>query len=105
MNQEQQGDGHLQNFKSCRQPLNLVIPRSAAPRNLKAYAEAKSRSLVTLEPGLKNTYASTFLNSNFRVAVRPEKLACTRIEESGSAESSTSIFISASPAASVTTCV
>jgi hypothetical protein len=42
---------------------------------------------------------------NLRVAVRPSKFAWTSSEASGSADSSTSILISAEPPASVTACV
>src|ERR1700722_10929234 len=51
--------------------------------------------------GTPNLY-SALRRANFRVAVRPSKLACTRREESGIAVSSTAIFISAAPLESVT---
>jgi len=48
--------------------------------------------------------ASTFRSWNLRVAVRPEKLAWTRIAESGNEDSSASIVISATPSDPVATC-
>ena len=48
---------------------------------------------------------SALRSMNFRVAVRPSKLACTSKDESGSAASSTSILISAVPPESAVACV
>ena len=45
---------------------------------------------------------SALRSTNFRVAVRPSKFACTRSDESGKSASSAAILISAAPPESAT---
>ena len=62
-------------------------------------SEARSRSRQNC---IVRGFYSALRRTNFLVAVRPSKFACTSSDESGSDASSTSILISAAPPASAT---